>query len=296
MNLEKTIKALIKVAAVALTSPATWAVAGQLYANPVQRLLVQIAALVLVEGALLLGWHMLDTNTNAAPAQRWLYAVLTVVAYFVLWMVAIRHGEGLAGIGFRATLGVLIGYSVIESGILAQIRLKQRADRDITKHLRVRRALRFYAKADALHDLALTSSETQALRTAQHEARLKGIALHRKRMLEQVDLEDQQLSEELLSGGQRRLGGPPPYPALAAQNSGFRNRQPTKRDTMKELMKIIAENPDITKKDLAEQTGRAASTVSKYLGELAERGKLVEANTVSGYVIHTSGRPTDSSS
>jgi hypothetical protein len=293
MNLEKTIKALIKVAAVALTSPATWTVAGELYTNPVQRLLVQIAALVLVEGALLLGWHMLDTNLNAAPAQRWLYAVLTVVAYFVLWMVAIRHGEGLAGIGFRATLGVLIGYSVIESGILAQIKLRQRADRDITKHLRVRRAMRFYAKTDALHDLALTSSETQTLRTARHEARLKGIALHRKRMLDQVEIEDRQLSEELLNGGRNQLGGPPPYPALAAQNSGIRGRKPTKKDTMAELVEIIADNPDITKKDLAEQTGRATSTVSKYLGELAERGELAEADTVSGYVIQLNGRRVD---
>jgi predicted transcriptional regulator len=294
MNLEKTIKALIKVAAVALTTPATWTVAGELYTNPVQRLLVQIAALILVEGALLLGWHMLDTNINAAPAQRWLYAVLTVVAYFVLWMVAIRHGEGLAGIGFRATLGVLIGYSVIESGILAQIKLRQRADRDITKHLRVRRAMRFYAKADALHDLARSSTEVQALREAQHDARLKSIALRRKRLLEQVDLEDQHLSEELLNGGQKRLG-PPSYPALAAPNSGSRARQPTKRDTMNELMEILADNPDITKKDLAEQTGRAASTVSKYLGELAKRGKLVEADTVSGYDIQPNRDRTNSS-
>jgi hypothetical protein len=291
MKLEKTIKALIKVAAVALTSPATWTVAGELYTNPAQRLLVQVAALVLVEGALLLGWHMLDTNLNAAPAQRWLYAVLTVVAYLVLWMVAIRHGEGLAGIGFRATLGVLIGYSVIESGILAQIKLKQRADRDITKHLRVRRAMRFYAKTDALHDLALASSETQALRTAQHEARLKGIALHRKRMLDQVEIEDRQLGEELLNDGRNRLGGALSYPALAAHNGGIRGRKPTKKDTMAELVEIIADNPNITKKDLAEQTGRASSTVAKYLGELAERGELAEANTVSGYVFLSNGRP-----
>ena len=149
MNLEKLLRSAIKIAAVALTAPATWAVAGNLYDSPIQRVIVQLAALVLVEAALLLGWHMLDNSSSATSAQRMLYAVLTVTAYGVLWTVAIAHGEGLAGIGFRATLGVLIGYSVIESGLLAGVKLRQQADRDITRHRAVKRHRRKLAIDDA---------------------------------------------------------------------------------------------------------------------------------------------------
>ena len=71
----KTLKTLIKLAAVALTSPATVSVASGLYpTDPILRTVVSIAALILVEGCLLLGWEMLDQQgKNATMAQRWLY-------------------------------------------------------------------------------------------------------------------------------------------------------------------------------------------------------------------------------
>lgn len=136
--LEKILRYGIKIAAVLLTTPATIAVAGSLYPDqPIMRLMVQAAGLVLVEGALLLGWHMLDTEKQATTAQRILYAVIATVGYLVLWVIAVAHGEGIAGIAFRATLGVLLFYSVAESGILAGIKLQRAADRDIAKHWRV---------------------------------------------------------------------------------------------------------------------------------------------------------------
>ena len=68
----RTLKTLIKLAAVALTSPATVSVAGSLYPdNPIVRTIVSIAALILVEGCLLLGWEMLDQQgKNATIVQR----------------------------------------------------------------------------------------------------------------------------------------------------------------------------------------------------------------------------------
>ena len=137
--LEKILRYGIKIAAVMLTAPATIEVAGSLYPDQlVWRLMVQAGGLVLVEGALLLGWHMLDTETKATSGQRGLYAVLAGVAYFVLWVIAWFHGEGVVGIAFRATLGVLLGYSVFESGLLANISFKRQVERDITKHWRVK--------------------------------------------------------------------------------------------------------------------------------------------------------------
>lgn len=138
--LEKILRYGIKIAAVLLTAPATIEVAGSLYPDAlVYRVLVQIAGLILVEGALLLGWHMLDTETKATTGQRGLYAVLAAVGYGVLWVIAWAHGEGAVGIAFRLTLGVLLGYSVFESGLLANISFKRQIDRDITKHWKVKR-------------------------------------------------------------------------------------------------------------------------------------------------------------
>jgi len=81
MNIEKLLKNYIKIAAVALTSPATLSVAGNLYPDqPVYRVLVQTAALILVEGALILGWWQLDNDRRAEMPQRVLYATLASVA------------------------------------------------------------------------------------------------------------------------------------------------------------------------------------------------------------------------
>ncbi len=74
----KALKILIKLSAVALTSPATISVASDLYPKqPLTRVVVSLAALILVEGCLLLGWEMLDRQgKNATVTQRWHYAGL----------------------------------------------------------------------------------------------------------------------------------------------------------------------------------------------------------------------------
>ena len=55
-------KTLIKLSAVVLTGPATVAVASGLYPNnTITRTIFSMAALILIEDCLLLGWQMLDT-------------------------------------------------------------------------------------------------------------------------------------------------------------------------------------------------------------------------------------------
>lgn len=148
MTFERLLKTAIKLAAVALTAPATWEVAGQLYDGPVQSLVVQVAALVLVEGALLLGWHGLDHAEDKTAAERLLYASIAGVAYVVLFGVALEHGEGLAGVSFRATLGVLLLYSMIQAGVLAGVRLRRASEGNIYEHRKVKR---FYLR-EAIED------------------------------------------------------------------------------------------------------------------------------------------------
>lgn len=137
------LKRFIKVCAVGLTTPATVIVAGELYPNQgALTLMIQFCALGLCEGSLLLGWARLESSNErqATTQQRWLYASLALVAYIVLWAVAWAHNEGLIGIAFRLTLGVLLIYSIFEAGLLANVRLQRSAEKDVTKDRKVRRA------------------------------------------------------------------------------------------------------------------------------------------------------------
>jgi hypothetical protein len=139
--MEKILRILIKIAAVTLTAPATISVASTLYMDTgLFRWIVAIACLMLVEGALLLGWQLLDERgKSATTGQRGLYASLVIVAYVVLWLVALAHGEGLAGIAFRSTLGVLIVYSLAEAGILAGLRQEAAVLKDFSRDGKVKR-------------------------------------------------------------------------------------------------------------------------------------------------------------
>jgi hypothetical protein len=140
LNSVKALKALIKFSAAAITSPATVAVASSLYPNnPITRVIVSIAALILIEGCLLLGWEMLDQQgKNGTVIQRWLYAGLTWVSYFSLFGIAVYHHEGIAGFAFRLTLGVMLIYDSVEAGLLASIKREDQADKDILKDWRSR--------------------------------------------------------------------------------------------------------------------------------------------------------------
>ena len=171
INSIKLLKTLIKLAAVALTSPATVAVAGSLYPDyPITRTVVSAVALILVEGCLLLGWQMLDNQgKHATMAQRWLYAGLAWVAYVALFGIALYHNEGAAGLAFRLTLGVMLLYASFEAGLLASVKEQKQAEEDILKDWRVKRYARKLARQSAMDDLDLTVKMRQLDREAQEE-------------------------------------------------------------------------------------------------------------------------------
>lgn len=240
--MEKILKALIKIAAVALTIPATLQMSGSLYPHdPALRLMVQAAGVVLIEGAMLLGWHGLDASDGKArPAQLWLYAALVAVAYLGLNGIAILHGEGLTGLIFRATLGVLIVYSIVDSGILTSVRLTQAADRSIRSTARVRRHARACAQAVAIaeqdleRDLALDAlNRRRALETSrrsvQSEADLKAVRAASTPVVQASK------SPNKAASGKR--------PVRPAPDVSRASRLPV-------LQSIVASSPDTSKPDL----------------------------------------------
>jgi hypothetical protein len=265
----KTLKTFIKLAGVAITSPATISVASSLYpADPFLRVVVSIAALILVEGCLLLGWEMLDQQGKyATTAQRWLYAALAWVAYFSLFVIALNHNEGAAGLTFRLTLGVMLVYASVEAGLLAGIKHEGRADRDIFTDWQVKRYARKLARKSAMADLDSTSR----MRQIDREAGEKLYSLQKER-------ETGQRIQEIQSGS----GIDRPHivdTVKSTVSTGSldrfnRKRELSKRQALDRTLQILADNPTANPSEIAVRIGKSRQTVYDYLDELEAVGKL----------------------
>ncbi len=265
----KALKTLIKLAAVALTSPATVSVASSLYPNNlIVRMVVSIAALILVEGCLLLGWEMLDQQgKNASMAQRWLYAGLAWVAYFSLFLIALNHNEGAAGLTFRLTLGVMLVYASVEAGLLAGIRRDGHADRDILTDWRVKRYARNLARKSAMADLDSTSRMRQIDREAVEDL----YNLQKAR-------ETEERARNIQSGsgfyGPNTVETMKPTVSTRPLDIVNRKRQLSKRQALDKTLHILSKNPTANPSEIAVQIGKSRQTVYDYLGQLEAAGKL----------------------
>jgi len=252
----KTLKTLIKLAAVAITSPATVSVAGSLYpTDPILRVVVSIAALILVEGCLLLGWEMLDQQgKNATATQRWLYAALAWVAYFSLFVIALNHNEGTAGLTFRLTLGVMLVYASVEAGLLAGVKREGQTDRDIFADWQVKRYARKLARKSAMADLDSTSR----MREIDREAVEKLYNLQKVR-------ETEQRARDIQSGNS--LDSPNVVEKAKSTQSGSfldkatQSRKLSKQHALDKTLQILSDNPKTNPSEIADQIGKSRQTV-----------------------------------
>ena len=265
----RTLKTLIKLAAVALTSPATVFVAGSLYPdNPIVRTIVSIAALILVEGCLLLGWEMVDWHGNTATmTQRWLYAGLAWVAYFSLFVIALNHHEGVSGVTFRLTVGVMLIYASIEAGLLAGIKREGQADRDIFADWQVKRYARTLARKSAIADL----DSTARIRQIDRDAAEKLYGLQKGRETENNIREIQSGSNLNIPNVVEKAKSPSDGNVLDKAN---RSRTLSKRQAVERTMQILTDNPATSPPKIADQIGKSRQTVYDYLDELEAVGKL----------------------
>lgn len=288
---DKAVRTAIKIAAVVFTAPATYEVAGSLYPDwsPLARLPIQIAGLVLIEGALLMGWQQLDHNDKAEPAERWLYTAITLLAYVALLYIAVIH-EGWAGWVFRLTLAAVIGYSVLESGILAKLADQRRADRSVDSSRSVRREKRRQEQNTAILRYKLTGERERQLLEAEHssllEANLADVKLRGERLLADVKREDKAERRKVAQQDvELSETNTYPYPVDTARRRATEQRELSKDESIERVISTLSNNPDVTKTELAEQADRARNTLYSYLDELLDRGVIVEADTVSGYRV-----------
>jgi hypothetical protein len=264
-NSVKALKTLIKLAAVMLTSPATVAVASSLYPDhPITKVTVSLASLILIEGCLLLGWEMLDQQgKHATMTQRWLYAGLMWVAYLSLFGIALYHNEGGAGVAFRATLGVILLYTSIEAGLLAEMKRHRQTDRDIQKDWRVKRYARRLARRQAMADLDLDTRMRKLDRQMQE-----------KLYTLQVERDMRHQMQAVKSNGRNPVEMAKSDSSLARANQ---KRKLTKQQALDRTLQILTENPDTGPTEIAGRIGRSRQTVYDYLNEL-EDSNLIQRN------------------
>lgn len=259
MRIYNLTKHMVRIAAVVFTAPASLVVSASLYPGQgaLVRWAIQISALVLVEGALVAGWYGLD-NRRATSAERVLYSALAGAAYVTLWVIALQHGEGVVGLFYRATLGVLLLHAAAEAGVLASVRRERAADRSITSTRRVKRAARRAASETAIHSILLDNREAQARREAEHEAVLAEIAQQRRQ-----------------TGAQRpsERRAPVRVPASNQQQRARRRR----------LVALVAQQPDQHKTELGKLLDCSRDTVARDLKALAAQGVVVPDSTDCGY-------------
>jgi hypothetical protein len=265
----KTLKTLIKLSAVALTSPATVAVASSLYPNnPIVRGIVSIAALILIEGCLLLGWEMLDQQGKSATMpQRWLYAALAWVAYFSLFVIALNHNEGIAGLTFRLTLGVMLVYASVEAGLMAGVRREGQADRDIFTDWQVKRYARKLAVKSAMADLESTSRMHQLDREAAEK-------LYSLRKTKETDEQVRGIQSGSHPDSRKVVEKAKSTNSGSLLDKATQSRQLSKRQALDKTLQILSTNPTINPSELADQIGKSRQTVYDYLDELESVGKI----------------------
>jgi hypothetical protein len=267
-NSVKALKTLIKLAAVMLTSPATVAVASSLYSAPITRIIVSAAALILIEGCLLLGWQMLDQHgKNATMVQRWLYAGLMWVAYFSLFGIALYHKEGTAGFAFRATLGVMLVYASIEAGLLAEVKRNQQADSDIQKDRRVKRYARKLARQGAMADLNLAARIQQADREAREKLYTLQKARQTERFIQIIESEQVSIHPESVEMAKSTI-------ALDSLDKASQKRKLSKQQAIDATIQILSDNPAAKPVDIAAQIGKSRQTVYDYLKVLEQTGRI----------------------
>jgi len=190
--IQKTLDWGVKVASLAVTGPATWVIASELFAdvtNPTLYFLMRAAAVFLIEGVLLSNWLLLEFDKGATPEIKARYGVTAMAMYIALLVIAWRH-EGPTGLVFRiALLAALIG-SGWDTYVYTWQRTVARVDRSAEASWKVRQHARNLSIKEAIMRRDAEHVGTTQLIKVQASASLEQTNLYGQRMIEGIRLED----------------------------------------------------------------------------------------------------------
>jgi len=262
-SLQKALDTGVKLASVAITGPATWIVATELFADidsPTLLFIMRFAAVFLIEGVMLSNWLLLEFDRNATPGIKARYGLTALAMYFSLLVIGWRH-EGLTGIVFRvALLAALLG-SGWDTYVYTWQKTIARADKDIALTGSVRRHARKLAEQDAKFQLdyeydqrgkdrqlqQLISDEKRSL--SQEQLRLAA-QLEHKEALEKINLSTNHYSESISFRSRNTA------PKVSGEQRIRKGSKKMNRDLRLELGRsILASNPKLTGPEFVEQLG-----------------------------------------
>lgn len=272
--LNKVLSWFVKTAGTIICAPITWLVAGQLFRD-IQpdwfRIVVQLSALLVVEGVFLSSWIALDTEQAAPPEIKVRYALTAVSMYAGLWILALVHGEGLAGLVFRLALGGALIGSIYDSGVYTLLKKDKAADRDIMSDWSVKRH-----KRNRERDLAKLRIDNEFV-NAKADLETESLILGQKRSL------DKEQRLKVVSAEHRsavaKLSQPKkakefPYPIQKAQKRRARQQQVSREETLNRIVDILRDNPKVSLRQLGEAVGIGHETARRYLETLASQGRV----------------------
>lgn len=271
----KVLNLTIKIAGVIVTAPVTWLVAGQLFfdVSPLLiRYAVQLAAVLLVEGVLIANWSALETDKNAPPEIKTRYALTALALYIGLWLLAIQHGEGIAGIVFRLALGAALLGSGWDSYVTTFQKLTARTDKDIAAHPAVRKHWRKLAIVDAKAAVSVQFDLSRQRREI--AALVEGTALDNQKQQQLAAVKRDHKTEMASLSVQEPAKGTYPYPIKQARKQKATKQQDSREVKISNLLAILRDNSDLSLRQLGQQVGASHETVSRYLNELENDGMI----------------------
>lgn len=284
--MQKAINIIVKVAGLIICVPVTLGVAGELFADvqpEILRYLVQLAALAVVEGVFLSAWWSLDADRNAPPEVKTRYAMTAGVMYIGLWVLAWYHGEGLAGLVFRAALGLALLGSVYDSGVYTAIASMRATDRDISKDRQVAKHARNLARRDAIADLDAAHTVKALEREASTQIATARVNLDRQRGMSAVKAEHAAASTTEASP--RRF----PYPVARARSDKSRKNRQDRGVNLDRTAEALAVNPKLSYRELGDVVGVSHETARRLVEQLEQDGRIapreVSANNGNGHKV-----------
>jgi hypothetical protein len=300
--IQKTIDWGVKIASLAVTGPATWVVATELFADitdPILLFIMRACAVFLIEGVLISNWLLLEFDKDATPEIKMRYGVTAMAMYISLLVIAWKH-EGPTGLVFRvALLAALIG-SGWDTYVITWQKTMARVDRSAEAAWEVRSHNRKLSIKEAIMRRNAEHRATVALLSAQSEASLEQNSLYGQRLVASIRLEDKrerlQLMEEEagLDGNGNGNGKKKPtlLPQLQSQRAslspvisqpGQIMAEPFSEDPSHRALQLkhnilgaFAEDPRYTAINLAEKFGVPIDEVVSSMDELIADGRLLK--------------------
>ncbi len=278
----------VKIASLAVTGPATWIVAGQLFrdiTHPGLLFLMRLAAVFLVEGVLLSNWLLLEFDRQASSGIKARYAITALGMYAALLVIGWQH-EGPTGLVFRlALLAALIGSSW-DTYVYTWQKATARADKDISSSFWVRRYRRRLAIADAKEAVETEFELRSAQREVDRLVQLETIGAYKAERLTAVKVEHKREMAKIapvrldalgkLSQPEERQALPAgfPYPVDTARRQRARQQRDSRETKMVLLVDAVRDNPHASLRQLGQAVDLAPETVRRYLRQMESDGVI----------------------